>query len=70
MSKVSFNVKGMDCDGCARTITNVLSKMMGIKSAKVDYSSGRAEVEYNEKDVKESDIEKKIQQLGYKTSKA
>jgi copper chaperone CopZ len=33
---------GMTCDGCARTIERVLSRVPGVKSAKVDFDLGIA----------------------------
>lgn len=37
-------VTGMACDGCADAVTRVLSRIPGVREAKVDFASGRATV--------------------------
>ena len=37
---VALKVSGMTCEGCARTIERVLSRVAGVKSAKVDFDLG------------------------------
>ena len=38
--QVALKVSGMTCEGCARTIERVLSRVAGVKSAKVDFDLG------------------------------
>ena len=38
--QVTLKVSGMTCEGCARTIERVLSRVAGVKSAKVDFDLG------------------------------
>lgn len=45
--KVTLDVKGMTCSGCASFLQSKLSQTEGIKSVKVDLASDRAFVEYN-----------------------
>ncbi len=37
-------ITGMACDGCAGTVTRVLSRVPGVRRAEVDLASGRATV--------------------------
>ena len=37
-------ISGMTCDGCANTVTRVLSRVPGVANATVDFGSGRATV--------------------------
>ncbi|HAH66521.1 MAG TPA: hypothetical protein DCL72_13855 [Rhizobiales bacterium] len=37
---VALKVSGMTCEGCARTIERVLSRVAGVESAKVDFDLG------------------------------
>ncbi|MBD0830991.1 heavy-metal-associated domain-containing protein [Aestuariibaculum sediminum] len=47
-AKAEFTVEGMTCMmGCAKTIENKLTKMDGVKSAKVDFDKKLAMVEYD-----------------------
>lgn len=39
-----ITVSGMTCSGCANTVTRVLSRVPGVREARVDLASGRAEV--------------------------
>ena len=48
-AKAEFTIEGMTCQiGCANTIQKQLVKMEGIKSAKVDFESKLAMVEFDE----------------------
>jgi len=66
MTKKEFNITGMDCNGCANTITNSVSKLEGIKKIEVDYKTGKARIEYDKKKINTDEIIKKIEALGYK----
>lgn len=37
-------ISGMTCNGCANTVTRVLSRVPGVTNATVDFGSGRATV--------------------------
>ena len=37
-------ITGMACEGCAGTVTRVLSRVPGVRRAEVDLASGRATV--------------------------
>lgn len=48
-AKAEFTIDGMTCEiGCAKSIEKKMSKMEGVKSAKVDFDRKLAMVEYNE----------------------
>lgn len=48
-AKAEFTIDGMTCAiGCAATIEKKIAKMEGVKSAKVDFDTRLAMVEYNE----------------------
>lgn len=38
--QLALKVSGMACEGCARTIERVLSRVAGVESAKVDFDLG------------------------------
>lgn len=47
-AKAEFTIEGMTCQiGCANTIQKKLAKMEGVKSAKVDFESKLAMVEFD-----------------------
>ncbi len=44
LKKQIVNIEGMMCEGCARTVTNVLSKLPGVKKVDVSFKKGTAVV--------------------------
>jgi len=42
LKKQIVNIEGMMCEGCARTVTNVLSKLPGVKKVDVSFKKGTA----------------------------
>ncbi len=61
IAKAEFNIEGMTCAiGCAKTIEKKLSKMDGVKSAKVDFEKKLAMVEYDEAKVTTASLEETV----------
>jgi copper chaperone len=42
---VELSIRGMSCNGCASTVTRVLSRVSGVRRAHVELASGRVSVE-------------------------
>jgi Cu+-exporting ATPase len=59
----------MHCVACAQNIESALKKLNGVVSVNVNFATERAFVEFNERLVKESEINNVIEQLGYKVIK-
>ena len=66
--KKQFNIEGMHCGACSTGIEMFLSNTEGMISAKVDYNTKKAEVEYDDSKLKDSDIIKTIEEAGFKAS--
>lgn len=66
IKKETFNIEGMHCGACATGIQMYLSNTEGVKSIIVDYNGKKAEVEYDEEKIKEADIIKNVEELGFK----
>ena len=43
--KQSFQIRGMYCPNCEKRITTALQELESVKTVRVDYASGRAEIE-------------------------
>ena len=56
--KLVIKVSGMSCEHCAATITNGLKEIKNVKGVKVKLK--------HKKDLNISEIEKKVNDLGYK----
>jgi len=63
--KVTIIIEGMHCNHCSAAIADGLKKLMGIKSADVLFTTGKAKVVYDPEVVKTDDMVKVIKDLGY-----
>lgn len=49
LTQCAMKVSGMTCGGCARSAEARLAKIPGVKSAKVEFDSAEAKVEFDSK---------------------
>jgi len=64
-AKAEFGIEGMTCEiGCARTIERKITKMEGVKYAKVDFNKKMAMVEYDQDKVTPADLEETVAKAG------
>lgn len=49
VTQCALKVKGMTCGGCAGMVEKGLLKLEGVTTAKVDYQTGEAQVEFDAK---------------------
>ncbi len=61
--KTKFNIKGMHCNSCANRIKEELEEN-GV-SCTINFNSGIAKLEFDEKKISEKRIKNIIEQLGY-----
>nr|WP_304214370.1 heavy metal translocating P-type ATPase [Fredinandcohnia onubensis] len=60
-----FNVEGMDCGSCAKSIENHLNTIPAVKGVSVNFSTGKMKVEH---DNCVDDIISEVSKIGYKAS--
>lgn len=65
MAKKTFMVEGMHCESCAQLVEIALEETAGVISAKVDFSSEKAAVEYDAAAASEKKITEAIKAAGY-----
>jgi copper chaperone CopZ len=66
LSKVVLSVQGMSCSGCIATIKGAVSGILGIKDTLVDIGSGKVEIYYDNKGLKDvSRVAEAITASGY-----
>ncbi|MDF2958501.1 MAG: heavy metal translocating P-type ATPase [Paenibacillus sp.] len=63
---VDLQLVGMTCAACAVKIEKALNKLPGVTTATVNFAMETARVEYNPTDVSVSDMQQRIEKLGYK----
>ena len=63
--KLELKIDGISCQACVAKIERKLSKTNGVDKALVNISNNMADIEYDEKEIKASEIMKMIEKLGY-----
>ena len=63
--KLELKIDGISCQACVAKIERKLSKTNGVDKALVNISNNMADLEYDEKEIKASEIIKIIEKLGY-----
>jgi copper chaperone CopZ len=69
IQKIKFQIEGMDCHSCAKLIEEKLKEREGVLEAKVNYDSKKAVVVFDEQKIKESEIQKAIEEAGHYKAK-
>ncbi|MCL2156689.1 MAG: heavy metal translocating P-type ATPase [Methanobrevibacter sp.] len=67
--KIEIPIEGMNCASCALNVENSINKLEGVQS-QVDINTNKARVEYDPQSVAIWDIEKSIENAGYKVKKS
>ena len=68
MATTTIDVGGMTCPACARGIEISLSKLNGVKKARVDFDRRQAIVRHDEQKVKEDQLIDAVKDFGYDAS--
>jgi P-type Cu+ transporter len=69
VKQTTIPITGMTCAACAVRIEKGLNKLEGVSEANVNFALERASVSYDPSKVNLSEMERKIEQLGYGTVK-
>ncbi len=69
-NKITFSVKGMTCENCAKTVEGKLKHLDGIKDASVSYVLGQAMIEFNPEIIAPTAIKKVFTSSGYTVTEA
>lgn len=63
--KTTLQITGMHCASCASLIERSLTKKPGVTSANVNYANNKAQVQYNEDEVSETELINTVTNQGY-----
>lgn len=63
---VAFNVDGMVCDGCAKSIKAALTRLNGVYDVIVDVEAKRVAVEYDSERLDIHTLKGTIEDAGYR----
>ena len=67
MKKINLNIEGMTCSACSYGLEKYLNKQKGIRNASVNLVMAEAMVEYDENQIRPSDIDKYVKEAGFKS---
>jgi copper chaperone CopZ len=67
---VVLTIQGMDCTACAALIEKSLSRIQGVRSAKVSFEKKEASIDYDPRVVAPEQFVKAIDEAGYKVAPA
>ena len=65
MESIVVKVGGMSCQGCVKSVTNVLTALPGVTRAEVSLERGEARVEFEPGRVGEADFKRAIDDAGF-----
>ncbi len=66
MSEVFFQIEGMHCDSCARTLQILLEREPGVKRASVSFDQACARVVYDPAMIEWSELVAALERPGYR----
>ena len=66
METVELKVEGMDCQGCVKSVTRMLSGVAGVQGVEVSLEAGRARVTFDPAKSNLAEFRKAVERAGYK----
>ena len=66
METVELQVQGMDCQGCVKSVTRMLSGVPGVQNVDVSLAEARARVTYDPAKASVPLMKKVVERAGYK----
>ena len=65
METVELKVEGMDCQGCVKSVTRMLSGLPGVEKVDVSLEEGKATVSYDPARSGLADFKRAVERAGY-----
>ena len=66
METVELKVEGMDCEGCVKSVTRMLSGVRGVQKVDVSLEQGSAQVTYDPAQAGLAELKRAVERAGYK----
>ena len=66
METVELKVEGMDCEGCVKSVSRMLSGVPGVQKVDVSLAQANAKVTYDPARTSVPDMKKAVERAGYK----
>lgn len=65
MKNKVFKVKGMTCNGCAGTVSNILKMQEGVEMVEVKFPENIAKVSFDPSLITENKMKEVVEMMGY-----
>lgn len=65
MEKLVLRLGNVSCPVCAQQVGTMLKKMKGVRDAEVFFSTGKAKLTYNPREVTVDELVRAVEKLGY-----
>ncbi len=65
MENVTFEVKGMSCEGCQSAVQKAIGSLEGVVSAQVDLQGASATVDFDEAVTGVGNFKKAVEEAGF-----
>ena len=66
MQTIELKVEGMDCEGCVKSVTRMLSGVPGVQKVDVSLAQASAKVTYDPGRADVAAMKKAVERAGYK----
>jgi copper chaperone len=66
METVELKVEGMDCEGCVKSVTRMLSGVPGVQKVDVSLAQANAKVTYDPAEAEVPAMKKAVERAGYR----
>ena len=66
LKTIDLKVEGMDCQGCVKSVTRMLSGVAGVEKVDVSLEQGNAKVTYDPSKSSVADMKRAVERAGYK----
>ena len=66
METVELKVEGMDCEGCVKSVTRMLSGLPGVDAVDVSLAAASAKVTYDPAKSGLADFKRAVERAGYR----
>ena len=66
MEKIEFKVEGMDCGGCVKSVTRMLTGVAGVSSVDVSLELAKAAVEFDPAKTSLPELKRAVERAGFK----
>lgn len=66
MEKIEFKVEGMDCGGCVKSVTRMLTGVAGVSAVDVSLEQANAKVEFDPAKTSLPELKRAVERAGFK----